>query len=76
MPQTDLDALNALHAAATPGKIRRWFGGEPCQVGCEDSTKLADFTTPEDAAFYVAAHNALPALLARIAELEAAGGTG
>jgi len=69
MTRPDLDALAALLAKATPGP---WDApnGETMidRVGTEDP--VADAYHYEDAALIVAAVNALPALIARVRELE------
>lgn len=78
MTKLDLDALEAIHAKATPGEWSYsvtpygtcWvLDSAPahaiaCGAGYEPNTL-------ENAAAIVAAHNALPALIARVRELEA-----
>ncbi len=82
MADLDLDALDALAAAATPGPWEVEFDGtEPAAVYADDGgigtayicRDLAQGVSygEADAAFIAAAREAVPALTARVRELEA-----
>jgi len=68
--------LRALHAAATPGKwkVSKYLDGGGVTVRTADaiSARICVCTWHPNTAIIVAAHNALPALLDRVEELEAA----
>lgn len=64
MTRPDLDALAALLERATPGP---WY---ECSGLVTPSHRLFTETRHENAALIVAAVNALPALIARVRELE------
>lgn len=79
----DLDRLDALHAAATPGYSGA-FGDKGLRYrmrdgvnevsGCDSdglATFIADFSAREDAKLYIALHNAWPAISAELRRLRA-----
>jgi hypothetical protein len=83
MTDIDLDALDALAAAATPGpwfadstEIGRTYGDDPTGLIETWVAESCDIDNPEqgaaNAAFIAAARDAVPALTARVRELEAA----
>ena len=76
MPELDLDELERLAKAATPGpwemdnnyNIRIAEGGHPLVITINDDEDW--IPRPSDARYIVAACNALPALIKRVRELE------
>lgn len=69
----DLDELMRLHAAATPGpwKVATWYGGyHTIRPKKEPEKSLGQIERKADAAYIVAACNAVPELVARIRKLE------
>lgn len=70
-PTTDaeLAELKRLHAAATPGQWRMFYGGEPLLIG-SSGERVADMEYPRDAEWVTAAHNALPAILDHLEAVE------
>lgn len=79
----DLDHLDALYAAATPGYSGA-FGDKGLRYRMRDgvhevsgcnrdglSTYIADFSDRHDAKFYIALHNAWPAVSAELRRLRA-----
>lgn len=70
----DLDELMRLHAAATPGpwKVATWYGGyHTIRPKKEPEKSLGKIERKHDAAYIVAACNAVPELVSRIKHLEA-----
>lgn len=70
----NLDELMRLHAAATPGpwKVATWYGGyHTIRPKKEPEKALGQIERKADAAYILAACNAVPELVARIRELEA-----
>lgn len=62
-----IDELGRLHAASTPGDWKAFDEVQMMRIG-----KLFFEVFPNDAAFIVAAHNHLPALLATLREMREA----
>ena len=69
---SDLDRLEALRAAATPGEWTTYpsRSGQPGLVHIKIPNSMHPTAWPADAALIVAAVNALPDLIGRIRELE------
>ena len=69
---SDLDRLEALRAAATPGEWTTYpsRSGQPGLVHVKIPDSMHPTAWPADAALIVAAVNALPDLIGRIRELE------
>lgn len=68
----DLDEIERLLAAATPGKWRTCALDQEAQIWCGSNYigKTRDYTG-DDAALIVALHNSAPAMIAAIRELRA-----
>ena len=69
----DLDELMRLREAATPGpwKVATWYGGyHTIRPKKEPEKALGQIENKHDAAYIVAACNAVPELVARIRDLE------
>ena len=66
----DLDELERLADAATPGPWGRWALEDSLIVQSEDAQRIATARRGDDAGFIAAARGALPALIARLRAAE------
>lgn len=70
-PITDAELADVkrLHAAATPGEWRMFYGGEPLLIG-SSGERVADMEYPRDAEAVTALRNAFGPLIARLEAAE------
>ena len=69
IPDAELAEVKRLHAAATPGEWRMFYGGEPLLIG-SSGERVADMEYPRDAEAVTALRNAFGPLIARLEAAE------